>query len=234
MLHRKCTGLLLCAVTGLVAATMSLPPAAGDPSRGRTKAAVRKSVEPGQIDLERSRVYIYVDKTGLGHEHAIEGKIKSGEIQFGAKANAGLIEFDMTSFVADSERSRKFVGLKGSTSASTQQQVNTNMLGADVLNTRRYPTATFTIASAVLKKTTSGAASCELKGDFALRGKARSLTLNAQLLPSSGSRHLRGEFTILQTEYGITPYSTALGAIGVADRLKIWGDIWIAGEDTVQ
>ena len=107
-------------------------------------------------------------------------------------------------------------------------------MGADVLNTRRYPTATFTIASAVRKKTPSGAASCELKGEFALRGKARSLTLNAQSLPSSGSRHLHGEFTILQTEYGITPYSTALGAIGIADRLKIWGDIWIAGEDTVQ
>jgi hypothetical protein len=43
---------------------------------------------------------------------------------------------------------------------------------------------------------------------------------------------LRGNFTILQSDFGITPYKAALGAVGVADELKIWGDIWIATEET--
>jgi hypothetical protein len=36
---------------------------------------------------------------------------------------------------------------------------------------------------------------------------------------------VRGNFSILQTQYGIRPYSKAFGAVGVADRLTIYGDI---------
>ena len=66
--------------------------------RARKKAAAgaiaRKDVpppamSPGEIDTDRSRAYVYVDKTGLGHEHGIEGKIKSGLIKVGAKTDAG-------------------------------------------------------------------------------------------------------------------------------------------------
>jgi hypothetical protein len=32
----------------------------------------------------------------------------------------------------------------------------------------------------------------------------------------------------LQTQFGITPYSKAFGAIGVADKLTIYGEIHIA------
>ena len=37
-----------------------------------------------------------------------------------------------------------------------------------------------------------------------------------------------GNFSLLQTDYGIKPFTTALGAIGVADRLTIYGDLWVA------
>jgi hypothetical protein len=40
-----------------------------------------------------------------------------------------------------------------------------------------------------------------------------------------GGVRLRGNFTIMQTQYGIRPYSKAFGAVGVADRLTIYGDI---------
>jgi len=40
--------------------------------------------------------------------------------------------------------------------------------------------------------------------------------------------HIRGNFTILQTDYGITPYSKAFGAIGVANPLRIYGDLYVA------
>ena len=46
--------------------------------------------------------------------------------------------------------------------------------------------------------------------------------------PATGFVHLHGKFTILQTDFGITPYSKAFGTIGVADSLTIWGDLWIA------
>jgi hypothetical protein len=37
-----------------------------------------------------------------------------------------------------------------------------------------------------------------------------------------------GGFTMLQTEYGITPLTKAFGAVGVTDQLSIWEDLWIS------
>jgi hypothetical protein len=38
----------------------------------------------------------------------------------------------------------------------------------------------------------------------------------------------------VQSQFGITPYYTALGAIGVTDELKVWGDLWIVKRAPVQ
>ena len=50
---------------------------------------------------------------------------------------------------ADTPEARKFVGLEGATDPSTQQQVNTNMRGPDVLAPARFPTSTFVIKQIV-------------------------------------------------------------------------------------
>jgi polyisoprenoid-binding protein YceI len=192
------------------------------------------ATQPGQIDCQRTRIYVYVDKTGLGHEHGIEGRIKTGTLQLGAANDAGTIEFDMTSFVADTDRARKYVGLEGSTAESTRQQVEQNMLGKDVLNVAKHPTATWTISSAVQKKTKQGKPIVELKGEFTLRGKTRALTVFAFPASKDGQWNLRGDFTIRQTDFGMKPYTAALGTVGVGDQLKIFGDLWIAGDAPAQ
>ena len=63
------------------------------------------------------------------------------------------------------------------------------------------------------------------------RNESRFLT---EAIKSDGYVHLRGSFSIAQTDYGITPFRKVLGAVGVADRLTIWGDLWVADEGTVQ
>jgi hypothetical protein len=39
---------------------------------------------------------------------------------------------------------------------------------------------------------------------------------------------MQGQFTLLQSEYGIKPYSTFGGLVGVKDALTIWGDIYVS------
>ena len=102
------------------------------------------------------------------------------------------------------------------------------MLGADVLDVRSFPTATFTVHSIQSLSAKGVAAQYRLDGDFTLHGKTRKLTVVAEGTPMSGHIRLRGGFDILQSDYGITPYSKAFGAIGVADRLTIWGDLWVS------
>ena len=106
----------------------------------------KSALAPGDIDTTLSRVYIHVEKTGFGHEHGVEAKLKSGRLQLGANQNAGELVIDMASFNADTDEARRYVGLDGSTDPGTRKEVNNNMLGSDVLDVQKYPTATFNVS----------------------------------------------------------------------------------------
>ncbi len=190
-------------------------------------------LEPTQVSVAKSRVYTFVGKTGFGHDHGVEGKLKSGNLKLGAMEEAGELVFDMTSFDADTDAARRYVGLNGSTDASTRQQVNANMRGDTILAVRRFPTATYTIASAKALSTKSrdGHPQYELDGKFTLHGTTRPLKITVSVQKTKeGLDRVRGSFSILQTQYGITPFSKALGAVGVTDKLTIHGDILVAAE----
>ncbi len=193
-------------------------------------AQIAVSQSANTIKTTTSRIYTYVGKTGFGHEHAVEGKIKQGHLNLGSRSNAGKIVFDMTSWRADTPQARKYIGLSGSTSASTQKDVNANMLGTAVLDVRKYPTATFEINSALRlnQKSSAGKTLYQLNGKFTLHGVARKLNIVAEVTEAKDSYHLKGNFAILQSHYGITPFSKAFGAVGVTDQLKIFGEIDVA------
>ena len=201
----------------------------------QAKPVEAEQLEPHQISVQKSRVYIFVDKTGLGHPHGVEGRLKSGSLTLGAGEEAGELVFDMNSFDADTDAARSYVGLSGSTDASTRRQVNDNMKNTAILNVSQFPTATFTIKSATLleKKSRTGAPLYELTGEFTLRGKTRPIKLEAEAEQKDNMTHVHGRFAILQTQYGITPFRKALGAVGVADQLIIHGDLWIASGDAL-
>lgn len=64
-------------------------------------ATAQERPPSGQLNTEHSRVYIFVDKTGVvGHQHAIEGKLASGSLHLGGASGGGLV-FNMKSFEAD-------------------------------------------------------------------------------------------------------------------------------------
>ena len=202
-------------------------------TRKQAEPVESERLEPHQISVKKSRVYIFVEKTGLGHQHGVEGRLKSGSLTLGAAEEAGELVFDMNSFDADTDAARRYVGLTGSTDASTRRQVNDNMRNTSILNVGQFPTATFAIRSAMLLEKTSrnGAPLYELIGEFTLRGKTRPIKLEAEAEVKDNMTHVRGRFAILQTQYGITPFRKALGAVGVADQLTIHGDLWIVSGD---
>ncbi|MCY2967630.1 MAG: YceI family protein [Planctomycetota bacterium] len=191
-----------------------------------------KKLRPGEIDPQSSRVYILVGKTGLGHDHGIEGKIQSGRLKLGATEKGGQIEFNLRSFVADTATARAYVGLSGKTDQGTADKVTKNMLGSAVLDVANFPTATFEVKSIARLKSREGEPrQFQLEGDFTLHGAKNPIKFKALADEADGFIHLRGAFGILQTDYGITPFSQAFGAVGVADQLTIYGDLWIvAGE----
>jgi polyisoprenoid-binding protein YceI len=218
----------------LLAAAL-LPSASGFAQQTDGAGGNQRTYQRGEIHPRASLVFIRVGKTGFGHEHGVVGRIKSGLVLLDSTDGAGELVFDMTTFLADTDAARAYVGLEGKTDQGTQRQVTANMLGSEVLDVRRHPTATFRIKSAVRLEGSSrrGLPQYRLDGEFTLHGTRRGLTVVADAEEKNGWLHLRGAFSILQSDYGMKPYTRAFGAVGVADRLDIWGDLWIAGQRLV-
>jgi polyisoprenoid-binding protein YceI len=182
-----------------------------------------------QVDTGASRVYIKVGSaTRLGHVHGVEARLASGKVTPGG---GGELVFDMKSFVADTAAARQYVGLPASFSQSDAQKVTANMQGGDVLDVNRFPQATYAItamqAAANQKPGEPGA--YRFTGKFTLHGVTQPVDFMATVEQTDrpGVLHVRASFAILQTAYGMQPYSALGGLVGVTDRLEIWGDLWL-------
>ncbi len=199
---------------------------------GQWLPAQQPSPPATTVSTEFSRVYIFVDKAGLvGHQHAVEGKLKQGKLSFRTDA-AGALVFDMNSFEVDTQRARKYIGLEGTIDASTQSKTNDNMLGAEVLDVKRFPEAKIENVTFQVQPTKSqrGLAEYLLVGDFTLQSKTRRIEALCDHEMQNGWHHVRGSFKIKQTDFGMKPFSKMMGAVGVADELVIHGDLWIVPE----
>ncbi|MEI8318426.1 MAG: YceI family protein [Planctomycetia bacterium] len=221
--RRRAWGLLVVAMLAL-----ALPVDAG--AQGPSTAAPAAPPAPGDVDTERSRVYIFVGKTGFGHDHAIVGRLASGRVVLDAAENAGQLVFDMPSFRADTPDARKALGLSGETDASTRQQTTDNMLGAEVLDVTRHPTATFDIESALRSRRRAEGAkpTVDLVGTFTLHGVARKVVIPVEIESAGPILRFLGSFRIKQTDFGMKPYKKLGGVVGVTDELVIHGDIRVA------
>jgi polyisoprenoid-binding protein YceI len=193
-----------------------------------TGAQAKAAPQSYEVDPDASRIFVKVGAaTRLGHEHGVQGNLKSGKLTLGGD---GELIFDMASFAADTPESRKRVGLgKKKVSANEAKKVTAAMTSAEVLDVGQYPTAKYRISSITpLDNQVAGdPGSYQLEGSFTLHGTERKLQVNAKLkrADKDGQSKLTGTFTILQTDFGIKPYSALGGLAKVADELEITGDV---------
>ena len=187
------------------------------------------SAQSGLVNIEHSKVYVFVGKKGAGHEHAVEGKLAAGELHLDRAQDSGSLTFDIRSFAADTDAARRFFNLPGQTDADTQAQVNANMHGKAVLDSGKFPTAELVIRSVQTLPPQANIAGqqYQLDGEFTLHGIKRPLRIVATGEPVNGWLRLRGRFAMKQTDFEITPFSKFLGAVGVTDELRVYGDLWI-------
>jgi len=216
----------------IAVAALALFASTSRPVRGQALEPRREARTPriraGEIDTDLSRVFIFVDKTGFGHQHGVVGRLKGGYLQV-AKESAGKILFDMPSFRADVPEARRRVGLEGASSEQEQEQVTANMLGESVLDVAQFPTALFAVASVRRfdERNPTGMTQYALDGDFTLHGVTRGINVTATGEQDRGYLHLKGNFPLRQTDFGIRPFKKALGAVGVGNVLTVYGDFWI-------
>lgn len=101
-------------------------------------------------------------------------------------------------------------------------QVQKEMLGERVLDADRYPKIKFTS-----HRIGGKLPNLVLEGELELHGKKKTLQIPVDFFKTEDGQKVRiqGRFPILQSEFGIQPYSIALETVRVADRLLIEFDV---------
>jgi polyisoprenoid-binding protein YceI len=98
-------------------------------------------------------------------------------------------------------------------------------MNQEVLETARFPEIVFESSKVSASKVSDGQYLVNLVGDLSLHGVTNSEPLSAQVALIGDTLRAHGEFSLLQTAYGIKPVSIAGGSLKLKDELKCSFDI---------
>jgi YceI-like domain len=171
-------------------------------------APVRAENRP--INTERSTLTVMVYKSGFfsafADDHVIRAPIASGSISTDAPLGVDI-----------SVPSASLTVLDPSLPANKRSEVQTRMLGPEVLDSAKFPEIAFTA-------TTIGAAGADrwtVTGRLTIHGQTRPITFSVALRDG----HYLGTVDLKQRDFGIQPISIVGGTVKVKDELKIEFDI---------
>ena len=162
------------------------------------------------IDVERSTLTVFAYKSGLfsafADDHTIRAPIASGSI-----SEEGALAVEMK------VRSADLVALDPNLSASKRAEVQTRMVGPEVLDVKQYPDIAF--ASTAIES--AGANRWTVRGTLTIHGTARP----AAFAVTRQDGRYRGTVLLKQSDFGIQPISIVGGTVKVKDELKVEFDI---------
>lgn len=181
------------------------------------------SLKHYKVLVDESELYVKVFKTGIASafadNHLVEASDFEGEIIFDKNnPDSSSIKFRMytKSLSADNPVIRKKHGLEV-LSADDVEEINKHMLGTDQLNVEKYPEISF--ESHQIKYVDS--AGYEITGIFNLHGVTHQVKFIAHITQDRNKLFSSGIIRFKQSEYGIEPYSIALGTIKNKDEIEL-------------
>jgi len=163
-------------------------------------------------------VIVHAAKTGLlsafAHDHRLVAGRWRAEITYAAEGSGG---FDVV-VVVDAESLHETTPRLGDSARAT---VDREVASVDVLDPKAYPEIRFHGAGSFPVPGNSEEQEGLVRGDLTLHGSTRPLLIRFLIEPTNGGYRVKGSVPIRQTEFGMKPYSTAMGTIGVDDELRI-------------
>lgn len=176
------------------------------------------------IDADRSVVTLRVYRAGrlakLGHNHVITSANETGYAwTSGEPVTSGFeVRIAVAELVVDDPAARAAAGpdFPGELSGAARDGTRTNMLRAEVLDGERYPEI---VVRAGSLSGTWGQPT--VAASVTLKGQTRSIAVPLEISRAENSIAARGVFSVLQSDFGITPFSIGGGAIAVADAVDI-------------
>ena len=176
------------------------------------------------IDAKKSQLVIQVFKDGaaaaLAHDHTVHATELAGEMTADAAAPETAkvnVTVQTKSLVNDDPQVRKQFGLDPTIPEKDRLAINDSMKGEDQLHVSKYPTIAF--ASTAVEKSADG--KITLVGDFTLHGVTKKLKLPITVKMEGQSIVGDGKVRFKQSDWGMKPYSSFLGAVKNKDELVL-------------
>lgn len=178
-------------------------------------ASARAETRP--IDTARSTLTVRVGKTGVfstfGDNHVVRAPIVAGTVDDGSVPSVTL-RVD----------ARKMTVLDPDLKPEKRAEVQTRMLGPDVLDVARFPEIRF--RSTEVKP--EGTGRWRVSGVLELHGKTAPISFDV----TAGNGRVKGTASVSQRAYGIEPVSVAGGTVKVKDEVAV--DIEVVTEGTAR
>jgi polyisoprenoid-binding protein YceI len=170
-----------------------------------------------RVGADRDRLVLLTGRDGLaasaGHDLTIEASRWSGELTIGEDGvpSALDVKIDLGALVVRS-------GSGGVKPLTDKDKRDIQVQARKVLGTDRNPEATFSGA----KFEPDGNDGGTISGTLTLAGRPQPFQLRVTE-PSAGKYHATG--SVLQSEFGIKPYSGFFGALKVRDKVGVEVDV---------
>jgi polyisoprenoid-binding protein YceI len=195
--------------------TKPVAPEAVEPTRGST---------PYQVVPRDSRVDIYVYRGGtfskLGHNHVMTSNSLRGRVWIHPQFERSGFELSLPvqELTVDDPEARKAAGKEfpPDVPAADKEGTRKNMLRAEVLDAERYPNVTLRSV-----RISGSPEAPQIVARITIKDASRDVELPAKVKLQGNQMSAQGEFDVLQTEFGIKPFSIGLGSLQVQDRLHI-------------
>ena len=204
-------------------------------------SAVRKAPEPAsslptiaspdlsaaalyRVSSAASEAHVLVFRGGtlarLGHNHVMTSRAVTGQVWLHPQIEKSGFEltFPVQELIVDDPEARRAAGsdFPPEIPQADRDGTRKNMLRAEVLDGERFPTITLRSA-----RVAGPLPSAKATVRITIKDVSRDVEVPVNVASDANRLSASGEFDILQTDFGIKPFSIGLGALEVQDRLRV-------------
>jgi polyisoprenoid-binding protein YceI len=204
--------------------TTAVRPPENRPALPAVRAPDLRGATVFTVDSQASDVQVQVFRAGtfarLGHNHIMTSKHVTGRVwSHPTLERSGFeLEFPVAQLIVDDTQARAAAGSEfpGEIPADDREGTRKNMLRAEVLDAQSHPTIKLQSV-----KVSGSAQRPEISTRITIKGVARDVSVPAAVAIENGRLTATGQFDILQSEFGIKPFSIGGGTLQVQDRLHL-------------
>jgi hypothetical protein len=169
-------------------------------------------------------VHIHVFRGGtfarLGHNHVVSSKSVTGRVWMRQQFSRSGFElsFPVADLIVDDPEARRAAGsdFPPEIPAADKEGTRKNMLRQEVLDAENYPKIALKSAAV------SGSIQApNVTASITIKDATRDVVVPTRITVSGKKLTASGEFEIKQTDFGMKPFTVAMGALAVQDPLRI-------------